>query len=240
MDPDLVVGVIGPRMRWRFQVGDPTAIAWVIVAAYAIAAVVAVLAYRAARDERSALVAASSISSAPGGSGLADPVRTARKIVDLRTLMWLWLVSAGAMVLLGANKQLDLQTSFIDTVREQAFAGGWYDRRREYQALFILVVCFVGFCSMAALAFVLRRIMRRALLVVLGLCTLVMFVIVRAASFHYVDAVLNVGGPQIRVSSVTELIGISMVIAAAVANVVTSSRSLSPIEPQPHAVGVST
>lgn len=63
---------------------------------------------------------------------------------DARRLTRFWTVTAVAMVVLGVNKQLDLQTWLIEHARRAAFAEGWYDDRRRVQAVFVLAVAAAG------------------------------------------------------------------------------------------------
>jgi hypothetical protein len=126
----------------------------------------------------------------------------------------LWLLIAVTMVLLGINKQLDLQTLLIEKVRNRAYANGWYSDRRRYQLDFIAAMSFAGLLATAGLVIWLRRVFSRVYLAIGGLAMLVLFVTIRAASFHYVDKVLALGG-EVRVNTVIELSGIGLIIAAA-------------------------
>jgi hypothetical protein len=57
-----------------------------------------------------------------------------------------WAVLSVALVLLGINKQLDLQSLVTQVGRDLAFAQGWYENRRIVQA------AFIGFLIAAGLA----------------------------------------------------------------------------------------
>ena len=81
-------------LRWRFGIGDPTAVGWLTVAAYAATAALSVRAFLRSRARRAAPRRCGS-SSSPGPA------------VDET----IWLLIAITMLLLGINKQLDLQTS---------------------------------------------------------------------------------------------------------------------------------
>jgi hypothetical protein len=86
------------HLRWRPQIGDPSLMGWLTVAAYGLVAVTAYLAARRARQ-------------APG---LAAGSRAC------------WLLVAALMTLLCLNKQLDLQSLFTDIGRVIAWKFGWY------------------------------------------------------------------------------------------------------------------
>jgi hypothetical protein len=189
--------LIAGRGRWHLAVGDPNALAWIIVGAYAVAAGLSVWAFLAARSGQRRLASIN-----------PDEAR------NQRLLKRLWMLTAVTMLALGINKQLDLQTLLLQTLRDQAYRGGWYNRRREYQVAFILAVGIVGVIATISLAVAVRRVLDRVLLTVAGLGVLVSFVVIRAASFHYVDKVLSLGG-QIRVNWFLEMSGILLIIVAA-------------------------
>ena len=183
--------------RWRPGIGDPTFVGWLTVAAYVIAALLAARAFATAhRAERRFRVSEPSVAR------------------DQRSMKHLWLLITITMVLLGINKQLDLQTLLIQTVRDRAYAHGWYDDRRRYQVDFILVVLAVSVLFGIALSLRLRRVLRRVIFAVAGLGMLVVFVLIRASSFHYVDRALSLGG-RFKVNAVLELSGIGLIIGAA-------------------------
>jgi hypothetical protein len=127
----------------------------------------------------------------------------------------LWLLISLTMVLLGLNKQLDLQTLLIQNVRDRAYAHGWYDERRRYQVDFILVMTAAAVVFGIGMSLHLRHVLRRVFVAIAGLGMLVLFVLVRASSFHYVDRALSLGG-RIRLNSIVELSGIALIIGAAV------------------------
>jgi len=183
--------------RWRPGIGDPTFVGWLTVAAYVVAALLAARAFATARRAESRFT-------------VVEP-SVAR---DQRSMKHLWLLITVTMVLLGINKQLDLQTLLIQTVRDRAYAHGWYDDRRRYQVDFILVVLAVSVLFGVALSLRLRRVLRRVILAVAGLGMLVVFVLIRASSFHYVDRALSLGG-RFKVNAVLELSGIGLIIGAA-------------------------
>ena len=126
----------------------------------------------------------------------------------------LWLLIAITMVLLGINKQLDLQTLLIQKVRNQAYTHGWYSDRRRYQVGFIAVILALGVGATVGLALWLRRVLRRVVLAIAGMGMLVLFVVIRAASFHYVDRALSLGG-RVRANWIIELSGLGLIILAA-------------------------
>jgi hypothetical protein len=72
-------------------------------------------------------------------------------------------------------------------------------------------VVVLGTLATGLLAYVLRRVLRRVVFAVAGLATLVVFVVIRAASIQHVDKFLQLGG-RVGINVILELSGISLVI----------------------------
>jgi hypothetical protein len=157
--------------RWRPAIGDPSVVGWITVLAYFLAAL---LAGRTALASRRC----AGLSSAPQ---------------EARLVFRFWLAIAWLLVVLGVNKQLDLQTLLTQLLRDLAQAQGWYENRRPYQIGFILVIGAAGAAGTTLLALRLRPVVRRVWVGVLGVGLLVSFVLIRAASFHHVDLLLKRG-----------------------------------------------
>src|SRR5690349_1833450 len=81
----------------------------------------------------------------------------ANKVTLLGGEAGLWWLFALALVALGINKQLDLQTALTEIGRIMAREEGWYGKRRAVQAEFIGVVGLLGLVSSAFLVWVTRR-----------------------------------------------------------------------------------
>jgi hypothetical protein len=124
-----------------------------------------------------------------------------------------WLLVLCATVLLGANKQLDLQSWFTQVGRDVAKAHGWYQERRNVQITLIAILIASGLVGIGIIALMLRRVLRHVAGAVLGLVFLVTFVAVRAASFHHVDRWLGAG--VVRLNWVLELGGIGLIALSA-------------------------
>lgn len=173
--------------RWHPGIGDPTVLGWVTVLAYFTAAA---LAFRALRIH-------------------VVRARAYPEANDERLLTIFWALVLCAMLLFGINKQLDLQTWFTEVARDFAREEGWYERRRRYQALFIVAIALLGGVGTVALAVFLRSVLGRVIGAVLGIGALATFVVVRAASFHHIDILLGRG--PVRLNWVLELGGIALV-----------------------------
>jgi len=128
-----------------------------------------------------------------------------------------WFYMTVIMALLGLNKQLDLQTWFTQTGRDLALENGWYERRRLVQVIFIAWLVLVGLVTMSWLKNWLRHLDRYARRAAVGLVLLVVFVIIRATSFHHVDRMLGLTLEGLRVNALLELTGIGLIALAALA-----------------------
>lgn len=126
-----------------------------------------------------------------------------------------WGILVVMMLLLGINKQLDLQTWLTMTGRNLARSEGWYERRRTFQFWFILAVASGGFLGFAAV----RRLMQDhgsdLRLPLLGIFVVTSFVVIRAASFHHVDEFLHSRVADFRLNWLLELGGIGIIMAGA-------------------------
>lgn len=142
--------------RWHLEVGDPTWLAWLAVATYAVAAWLCVRAARASH-------------------GTVPPARR---------LALFWLLLGVLLLALGANKQLDLQSLFIDALRDLAREQGWYAERRLYQRWFVGGLAAATVLGLAAVGVVLWPVRRRVRLALLGLAGLLGFLLMRAALFQ--------------------------------------------------------
>lgn len=178
------------ELRWRPVIGDPSFMGWLTVASYALGAVLAaVAAWSKAREQP-----------APGGDG-----REAR----------LWLGVAMAMACLCVNKQLDLQSLLTDVGRVAARHQGWYEHRRAFQAWFVvgLIMASAAFCWWSLRRYTAFWTSHKALAA--GLLFLLTFLLVRAISFHHVDAFLGTRVLGFKANWALELTGILLVGLAA-------------------------
>jgi hypothetical protein len=140
--------------------------------------------------------------------------RAARGTADADQRRFWWLVAA-MLLLLGLNKQLDLQTQLTAVGRSLARGEGWYGARRAVQMLFIAV----GGVVAAGLGLWLVKLTARAgpavRLSLAGVFLLGAFVMRRAVSFHHVDVLLGICWAGVKIHVVLELLGIAVTGAGA-------------------------
>lgn len=128
-----------------------------------------------------------------------------------------WLVLTCIMAFLCINKQLDLQELITFGGRAEAKAHGWYADRREFQIGFIVALLIASAITLLALF---RRAVGASPPVrggMVGMTLLLLFVLVRASSFHKVDWLINQPLAGFRMNHVLELGGIAIVTWFAVA-----------------------
>lgn len=126
-----------------------------------------------------------------------------------------WLLLGGFLLLLGINKQLDLQSLFTQIGRDLALAQGWYNQRTRVQFIFIGALAFIGFASLLLGIRWLRH-AGFAVKLALGGCTFLFgFVLLRASSFHHMDTIIGVTLGGARLNWVFELGSLGIIFIAA-------------------------
>ena len=175
------------EITWRPEIGDPTWIGWITVVAYLISVLLCVRAGLRAREK---------------SSGLKN--ESAR----------MWFVFAVGLLLLGVNKQLDLQTAFIELGGQLARGEGWYQKRRLAQIIFVAVLG----AAMAGAALIMiskqRIFFKDHAFALLGGIFLAAFLLMRAAIFNHVDDDAGMGLGEGQWLDVLELAGIFCFIVA--------------------------
>jgi hypothetical protein len=174
-------------ISWRPGIGDPSLLGWLTVVIYAIGAILCA---------RTSLATRRVQSRAEGSPGV-------------------WMLYALMLLLLGLNKQLDLQTLLIEAGRQLALSEGWYEKRRAVQTAFTIILA-VGMLGLLGL-FVRRnrRFVMRHPLVALGTILLLSYVLVRAAAFDHLGSHEGIDLDRLRWTGALELGGIACLAVAA-------------------------
>jgi len=128
---------------------------------------------------------------------------------------WFWRLLFTGLVLLGINKQLDLQSALTEIGRILADKQGWYANRRQIQMAFIAGIAMMGLTLFAATLHLTWGAHASTHWALLGCTGLVMFVIVRAASFHHVDEVLGYRFSGLRINWLLEMGALLLIIGSA-------------------------
>jgi len=116
------------------------------------------------------------------------------------------------LVLLGINKQLDLQSALTDLGRILAFLQGWYAQRQTVQVWFILGVAAVCLLVAIALLVLARKAPAPTWVALIGMAIVLAFVLIRAASFHHIDRFINARILGLKWNWVLEMGGLSVVL----------------------------
>ncbi|MES9899561.1 MAG: hypothetical protein ABW148_11125 [Sedimenticola sp.] len=119
-----------------------------------------------------------------------------------------WLVIGLIMLFLGVNKQLDLQSFLTAFGKYYAHRDGWYQQRRVVQVAVIIGILLTISLMVAVFFYYMKVVLEDNWLAVAGLCFLLVFIIVRATSFHHMDVLINTYISGVRMNLVLELSGI--------------------------------
>ena len=174
--------------RWAPGIGDPTIFGWLTVLLYVVAAV---LSFLKARE---------GFSNSHSG------------IVDQR---FFWLGLSILLSLLAVNKQLDLQSLLTAAGRCLAHAQGWYEGRGAVQRGFILMLAVSALLGGSAVLWLMRGQINALRLPLLGTFLLVLFVLMRASSFHHMDVFINTQLLGLRLNWVVEIGALVLIILGA-------------------------
>ena len=115
------------------------------------------------------------------------------------------------MVLLGLNKELDLQTVLTQDARALVRYLGLYEERRLMQGAFLMSLAGAGLIATFVLGAWLRRSSKSAKAAAVGIVLLFAFVVMRAASFHHVDHWVTIDVAGLRSGWWLELAGIAVI-----------------------------
>ena len=172
---------------WSPGIGDPDPISWFIVFFYIVTSFLTFTAgmFRAQRDDR-----------------------------QLKA-RWFWFIATFILLLLAVNKQLDIQTLFAEVGRFLANHYGFYEKRRVVQTVFVLLVVCTSLTFLIFLSILLKGAHHTVKLAHFGLIVIVAFIIIRASSFHQVDAYLGLEFLNVRVNWLIEIAGIFIVAISA-------------------------
>ena len=149
---------------WHSATGAPTLLAWVMAAAYAVAAVQCV---------RAAL-------------------RMRRPIPLSLDQRFAWWACAAALGFLGVNKLVAFQTLAFHLGRGIALRGGWYGQRRVVQGLFAAIM-LLGLLTCGLFAWRKRiSFTQEQPVAAAGVVCLLLYVVVRAADFTHVLEMMHI------------------------------------------------
>lgn len=135
-----------------------------------------------------------------------------------------WALLFVMLLLLGVNKQFDLQSGLTAIGRCLSQFQGWYDERRHVQFWFIVSLLVIS--SVVFLLVLVRMVgrLRNVGIALFGFGVLLTFVSVRAVGFHHFDQVIGMTIGGTRVNWLLELSGILLIALNALAVVIARAK----------------
>lgn len=103
----------------------------------------------------------------------------------------MWVLLAIFFLLLGINKQLDMQTWFVESIKDLSIQHGWYEQRRGLQIAFVSTLGVTMFLAIVSLRLFLLSIWHRYKLIWVGMLLLFGFILIRVASFQHIDIAID-------------------------------------------------
>jgi hypothetical protein len=131
-----------------------------------------------------------------------------------KEFLFFWSMISLLMILLGINKQLDLQSLFTEVGRQIARAENWMDRRQVVQFWFIVAFGTTSMVAFLLFVMIKRDLFRRFMLAFMGLFFLLSFIIIRASSFHHFEEMLGFELFELKMNWLLELTGIYLIFVA--------------------------
>lgn len=128
-----------------------------------------------------------------------------------------WFGVSLLLVLLGFNKEFDLQSLLTESGRTLARAIGIYEQRRLLQGLFLMMLAGAAAFVILRLSRILHRSSAPAKTAAVGISLLFAFIFLRAASFHHIDDWVTVDLRGLRSGWWLELAGIVVIALSALA-----------------------
>lgn len=122
-----------------------------------------------------------------------------------------WRIVASLLVFLAVNELLDLQTLLTMAGRAHAKAYGWYGEHRAVQFAFVVGLAASGLVAGVLMLWWTRGTHGAVRLALVGLASIGVFILLRAASFHHLDDFLGSGNPTFPWGSVQEMAGILLI-----------------------------
>ena len=132
--------------------------------------------------------------------------------IDRRQYMGFWSCIIMIYIFLGLNKQLDLQTFLTGTGRCMSKLEGWYRERRAVQLFLIMGGLVIVSAFLLSFVLYFRRILTTSYLACLGVTCSLIFVVLRAVSFHHVDQFFKIQFYDVKIHAIIETVGIILVL----------------------------
>jgi hypothetical protein len=123
-----------------------------------------------------------------------------------------WIIIAVLMLFLCINKQLDLQSLFTASGRYILREQGMYEYKRLLQVLFIASIFIIALSAFYFIVKKLYGVTKQQILAIVGIVFLLMFIFIRASSFHNVDTLIGYSLMGFKMNWILELTGIGLIL----------------------------
>ena len=123
------------------------------------------------------------------------------------------------LILLGINKQLDLQVGLTQFFRTAAKNNDWYDERFTLQILLAEGFGIIGFIILLYLRKTISIIWRIHSLAFCGLIFLICLTLIDVVSFHHIDSMFNRYIAGLLIKEVLEIVAIGCIWKSAFINI---------------------
>ncbi|UTW44923.1 hypothetical protein KFE80_11110 [bacterium SCSIO 12696] len=124
---------------------------------------------------------------------------------------YFWLYSGILLLFLSVNKQLDLQSLLTDIGRQIVVINDWVAKKHLIQKSFIAVIASLGALGFLLIFTLYKSYFRFLSGALLGFTFLLVFILVRASSFHGMDVLISSSWYGIKVNWLLELSGIAAI-----------------------------
>ena len=189
--------------HWRPGIGDPTFMGWLITAAYFITSVsCGICAWRTDR---------------------ISPINRS----GYHRVFW-WSLFA-IMLIMGMNKQLDLQCLLIVVIKQIAQNQNWYSKRHILQVWFAAGITIFSMVLLIWLGWKLKRQWRQYGLAIIGIVLLIAFVIITIAPVHCMNQFLGLQPGDRLIKSIFEISGIVLIGISALMGIIRGKKQAAKI-----------
>ncbi len=139
-----------------------------------------------------------------------------RRVLPISQIFaWFWCLMAVALVLLGINKQLDVQMLLADIGRAYTKYHGWYGQRAPVQNRVLAVGACLGLACVQGVAYRMKRGPKSLWFALWGLLFLGATVLVHLVSQHDIEHVLALSVAGLSVGSALEILAILWIAVSA-------------------------
>ena len=129
-----------------------------------------------------------------------------------------WAIVGILMLIMGFNKQLDLQTLIIQTGKDLSKACGIYDDKIKIQVAFILLFSICGFAATAGFFFLIGKQVLKFPFAIAGIILLVCYVIMRAGTMQQFEILPDRNIRQFQLNQLLEIVALGSICLGAIIN----------------------